>query len=359
MSQAALDHVTGGSLLVRTDASPAIGMGHAMRCLSLAEAHAEAGGQTTFLMAQPPSGFAERVRGGGAQVRPLSAAPATAEDLEQTLAVADRMGATWIVLDGYQFDADFQAGLVAAGKRVLAVDDHGHARRYSSELVLNHNAGADQGLYRVRRPDTRLLLGPRFALMREEFRRWPAPRRPPPPRARRVVVTFGGSDPDNVSGRVLEALASVDGPLDVELIIGPSNLNRGALEADAASCPHPVEVLVDVREMAARLARADLAVAAAGVTALELARVGTPHVAIPIADNQLPGALALGRDGIVVNLGWHADVSGAAIADAVTALADNPGWRAALSRRGQELVDGCGAYRVLAAMGLMARAAPL
>jgi UDP-2,4-diacetamido-2,4,6-trideoxy-beta-L-altropyranose hydrolase len=354
MSATVRDHATGRTILVRTDASPSIGMGHAMRCLALAEAHHETGGRTVFLMSQPTSAFAARASGSGAEVRSLMGAPGSAGDLAQTLAVAEAVGAGWVVLDGYQFDADFQAGLAADGTRVLALDDHGHTGRYSAEIVLNQNAGASETLYRDRRPSTRLLLGPRFALLREEFRLWSARPATVPARARRVVVTFGGSDPDNLSERALAGLARVKGPLEVGLIVGAANPHRPALEAAAKRCPHPVDVLVDARDMARQLAGADLAVAAAGVTALELAGVGTPHVAIVLADNQLPGAVALARERTIVNLGWHADVTPEAIGAAVAALADDAERRAEMSRRGRELVDGRGAERVLAAMGLIA-----
>ena len=355
MSATDRDHMTGRTMLVRTDASPAIGMGHAMRCLSLAELHAQAGGRATFLMAHTPDAFADRASRSGAEVRRLSTAPGTSGDLEETLAAADAVRAAWIVLDGYQFDGDYQRGLVGAGARVMALDDHGHAGRYSAELVLNQNAGADEGLYRDRRPDTRLLLGPRFAMLREEYRRWSAPRSTVPVRARRLVVTFGGSDPDNVSARVLEGLAAVPGPLEVLLLIGAANPHRTALQDAASRSPYPVEVVVDARDMAARVSSADLALAAAGVTALELACVGTPHIAIVLAENQRPGALALAREEIVVNLGWHADVTPESIGVAVATLADDAGRRAEMSRRGRELVDGHGAERVLAAMGLVAQ----
>jgi spore coat polysaccharide biosynthesis predicted glycosyltransferase SpsG len=172
-----------------------------------------------------------------------------------------------------------------------------------------------------------------------------------------VVVTFGGSDPDNLSARALDGLAGVEGPLEVRLVVGAANPHRPALEAAAKRCPHPVEVLVDALDMANQLGGADLAVAAAGVTTLELARVGTPHLAIVLAENQLPGALALARDRTIVNLGWHADVAAESIAAAVAALADDAERRAEMSRRGQELVDGRGAERVLAAMGLIAEPA--
>jgi UDP-2,4-diacetamido-2,4,6-trideoxy-beta-L-altropyranose hydrolase len=341
-------------LLVRADASPAIGMGHAMRCLSLAGAFAEyAGGAATFLMAEPPRSFAPRALRAGADVWELRAVSGSVDDVDETVAAASAIGAEWIVLDGYHFDGAFQSGLAASGRRILALDDHGHAGRYQADLVLNQNAGADVALYRNREPSTRLLLGPSFAMLRAEFRRWTAPRPPVPARARHIVITLGGSDPDNVSTRILHGLAAVSGPLDLMLIVGAANPHQAALASAAAASPHPVEVAVDVSDMPERLAWADVAVAAAGGTSWELARVGTPEVAIVLAENQRPAAAALARGRLAVSLGWHADVDAAAIGAAVRALVDDSQRRADLSRRGRALVDGRGALRVLAAMGLI------
>ncbi len=349
-------------LLIRADASAAIGMGHAMRCLSLAEAYIGLGGRASFLMAEPPAPFAARAASAGAEVTQLQAEPGSAGDVRETLdhargfANAPGPGAGWIVLDGYKFDGAFQAALVDAGRRVLALDDHGHAGRYHADVVLNQNPGADQARYADRAPTTRLLLGPRFALLRAEFRSWPGERPAAPERARRVVVTLGGSDPDNVSARVLEGLAAVPGPLEVLLLIGPANPHRAALDGALAASPHPVEVATAWRDMAERLAWADLAVTAAGSTVLELARVGTPQVLIELADNQAPGAAAMQRDGLAVNLGPHERLAAGAIATAVGTLADDAERRQELSRRSRELVDGRGTVRVLSAMRLGAPA---
>jgi len=323
-----------------------------MRCLSLAEAYIGRGGRAVFLMAEPPAPFAARATAAGATVRALRAPPGSPADVEETRSHAARDRASWVVLDSYECDGAFQAAIVDSGHRVLALDDHGHAGRYRADLVLNQNAGADPALYADREPITRLLLGPRFALLREEFRRWPAEGRTVPLRAGRVVVTLGGSDPDNVSARVLEGLAAVPGPLEALLLVGPANPHQGALQEAASACPHPVHIATGVHDMATRLAWADLAVSAAGSTVLELARVGTPQILIVLADNQAPGAAAMARDGLAVNLGRHTGVDADAIAAAVTALADDAERRQELSLRSRELVDGRGTERVLAAMQL-------
>ncbi len=342
-------------ILVRTDASVAIGLGHAMRCLALAQALAdECGGRAIFLMADPPAAFAARAAREAAEIVALAATPGGDADAAETRSLARARDAAWIVVDGYHFDGAYQRALVDGGARVLAFDDHGHAGHYHAHLVLNQNLGATEAPYADRAPHTRLLLGSTHAVLRREFRAWDHPRRPAPATARRLLVTLGGSDPDDLSSTTLIALATLEGPLQITTLVGGANPHRAALERAAAASPHPVDLVTDALDVPERMARADLAVAAAGGTSWELARVGTPQVAIVLADNQRPAGRALAGTGLAVTLGWHADLRHSDIADAVRELIADRARREELSRRGREAVDGRGALRVLAAMDLAA-----
>jgi UDP-2,4-diacetamido-2,4,6-trideoxy-beta-L-altropyranose hydrolase len=343
--------VSAGRVLVRADAG-AVGFGHAMRCLALVQPLTDEGGHATFLMADPPVAFAARAQPDGVSVLALDAEPGSPEDVAETVSRARELGADWTIIDSYDFDGGYQRALVAAGLSVLAFDDHGHAGRYEAQLVLNQNLGADPALYRDCAAHTRLLLGASYVLLRREFRSWPVAPRAVAPTARRFLVTLGASDPDDVSSRVLSALSALPGPLAIHVLVGAANLHRASLERAAAASPHDVELAFDVRDMPAQMAWADLAVSSASGTMWELARVGTPVVAVVLADNQRPAGRALADTGLAVSLGWHADLSDGDIAAAVGGLADDGERRAELERRGRELIDGQGALRVLAAMGL-------
>jgi UDP-2,4-diacetamido-2,4,6-trideoxy-beta-L-altropyranose hydrolase len=336
------------ALVIRADASTGIGMGHAMRCLALAQALADAGGgAVTFVMADPPDAFVARAGRDGVRVAALAADPASLGDAEETLA----HGAGWVVVDGYHLDGRYQRALADAGARVLVVDDHAHLPRYHAHVLLNQNAGAGEDLYRDRAPGARLLLGPGHALLRREFRVWEAAPAETPPVARRILVTLGGGDADDVSSRVLRALALLDEPHEVQVLVGAANPHREELDRAASAGPHPVELIVDADDVPRRMAWADLAVAGAGSTSWELARIGTPQLAIVLAENQRAIARGLEQEGAAVALGWHADLRPEGIIAAVRDLARDPGRRRELSRRGRELVDGQGAPRVLAALG--------
>jgi spore coat polysaccharide biosynthesis predicted glycosyltransferase SpsG len=108
----------------------------------------------------------------------------------------------------------------------------------------------------------------------------------------------------------------------------------------------PTTIVEDVDDMAALFASHDLAVAAAGTSALELACAGIPAALVAVADNQRPVLSAAARLGCAAALGWHGDVDEARIADCLSALAKDLPLRTTMAARGRELVDGAGAERV-------------
>lgn len=337
------------ALCIRADADARMGTGHLMRGLALAQAWREGGGAVIFRTACRVPGLLARVGEIGAEIEPVEQAPGSGDDAERTLESARRHGSARVVLDGYHFDGDFQQRVRGEGVRVLAVDDYGHAGRYTADLVLNQNQHARPDLYRDRAAHTELLLGPRYALLRREF--WDAPvARSVPDVGRRVLVTLGGSDPDNVTLRVVRALAHVRVPdLQAVVVIGAANHHRDTIESAARSRCN-VEVRCDVADMAALMARADVAVAAGGTSTWERARIGLPSLVVVLADNQRPLAEASEAAGIGRNLGDAASLDEAGLAVALERLLRDAEARAAMARRGPELVDGQGARRVCRAL---------
>jgi UDP-2,4-diacetamido-2,4,6-trideoxy-beta-L-altropyranose hydrolase len=340
----------GRTLVFRADAAPHIGTGHVMRCLALAQAWQDEGGQCVFLMADGPPGVEERVRHEGCAVENVAVEPGGADDAALTARRAADLGAGWVVVDGYHFGDAFEVSLRHAGLRLLAVDDCGHARHDNADLVLNQNAHAREQDYPGPAAAGRLLLGPRHALLRREFRRWRGWQRATPAVARRVLVTLGGADPDNVTGTVVHGLrlAAPDG-LHARVLVGPSNPHGPALRAAVDGAPG-IELLGGTDDMPGLMAWSELAVGAGGSTCWEMAFLGLPFLVTVLADNQRPVEDYLAREGVAVGLGWGTDLSPDALARAFADVCRSAGRREAMSRAGRRLVDGEGAGRVLAAM---------
>jgi UDP-2,4-diacetamido-2,4,6-trideoxy-beta-L-altropyranose hydrolase len=336
-------------LLIRTDASISMGTGHAMRCLALAQAWQDAGGRATFAMAESTAAVQGWLRKNGFDVVVLDVTIGTARDVEETLRLASKIESSWVILDGYSFGSQYQAILKSNGFRVLFVDDYGHAENYTADIILNQNVHANEGLYRKRDVGTRLLLGPEFTALRREFNSWRGWRRQVRATCRRILVTMGGSDPDNLTAIVIQAIQSRQ-DLEANVVVGGSNPHLNQLRGMVRNTRAGVTLLENVSNMPDLIAAADVVVSGAGTTTLELSFLGLPALLVVLAENQRAVAEELSRRGVAVNLGDGAQLEPARIAEQLESLMTSSESRQAMSDRGQRLVDGLGAQRILRAM---------
>ena len=337
---------SGSFLLLRADASPAIGIGHVIRCLALAQAWQDRGGRAVMMSRTAAPALAQRLAAEGVEVVAPAGEAGSEEDVAATLRLAAERDAAWLAVDGYAFDSGYQQRLVEAGQPLLWIDDEGHAAPYSADLVLNQNLHATEDLYRSRSAATRLLLGPGYALLRREFRRHHR-ERTSHAAVREVLVTLGGADPGHVALRVLDALGRLGrDDLRVEVVVGPASSDRAALAAAAERLPFAVEIVGPVDDMDERMSRANLAVAAAGSTIWELALLGVPSLLLVVAPNQARSAELLATNGAALCLGLGGPPDAAAIAGALERLLADGALRAQLSGEMRRIVDGRGGERV-------------
>lgn len=335
-------------LLIRVDADADIGTGHLMRCLALAQAWQAAGGRVRLLMATEVPVLQARLQAEGMEVMRLAAPPGSLQDAGETAKIAGVHGSDWVVVDGYQFGADYQRLIKDSGFRLLCIDDYGHATHYCADLVLNQNIYAHKGFYSSREPGTCLLLGTRYALLRREFSAWRGWHREAPEIAGKILITLGGGDSDNVTLRVIKALRRPGlENLEAVVVIGGANPHRQELRRELRDFPHPVRLMSNVSDMPGLMAWADMAVTGAGSTCWELAFMGLPALTIVLADNQRPVAENLEARGVVVNLGWQRDLTEARLAQAMAELIISKEARVRQCGQGRKLVDGKGAVRVV------------
>ena len=335
----------------RADASLDIGTGHVMRCLTLADALTADGATCTFVCREHPGHLVDHIHARGHAVHALPA-PASGEPAREVPAHARWLGADWetdarqtaetltlpgrpvvdwLVVDHYALDARWEGALRGSRDRLLAIDDLAD-RPHACDLLLDQNLGRDAADYAALVPEhCRLLVGPRYALLRPEFAalRESSLRRRAEPALRHLLITMGGVDRPNATGRVLEALPACPLPADcrITVVVGARSPWRDAVRAVAATLPWRTEVLADVADMARLMAESDLAIGAAGGTALERCCLGLPSLLVVLADNQRPGAAALESHGAARLLGDPAAIAAnlpAAIAALLTgsALAD-------------------------------------
>lgn len=319
-------------VVFRADASERIGAGHVSRCLALAEELAGRGASVRFLCRDLPGHAGMSLARSGYRVDWLADLPEPdqpgGQEADAGACAGFLAGATpadWLIVDHYRLGAPWEQAMRPHARHVMAIDDLAN-RAHACDVLLDHNfvAGYEQR-YAAHVPANCLcLLGPRYVLLRPEFDVARAQRKPLVTPPRRLLVSFGGSDPTGETGKTLEALLSLGRPdLASDVIVGEQNPRCEAIRALAARVPGAV-VHVQPNNMAEIVAAADLAIGACGVSALERCYLGVPQLVIVVVDNQEASALALAGIGAVVSLGQSQAVDVAAIAAGLSGILDHP-----------------------------------
>ena len=305
-----------------------------MRVLAIGEEWIRLGGVVHLLSSALPAGLAKRCSDLGIRLQQLKAAPGSPGDVTETGGLVNAASADLLVVDGYHLGR-----LPSIEIPTLAIDDFGIGGFTGAELLLDQNAGSSDQFYAD--SHARLLLGPKYCLLRREF----LARRSEETEVRetigRILVTLGGADPDNVTSRILDTIGD-EGPADrrIDVVIGAANQHRDQIEAAAAGLRQSVSLHDNVTNMAELMTAADLAIAAPGVTCWELAYLGVPMLLATLAENQRANGEFLFSRGIAQQLDFRSFRGDLAKISASRRL------RQDMRLRGMDLIDGRGLERV-------------
>lgn len=317
-----------------------------MRCLALAEAWRDDGGDVIVVLGTSAPSLEERLAS-EVTVLHITNVPGSPEDAHETVRIAQEHAATRVVVDGYHFGADYQKHIRDTGHTLLVIDDYGHAAHYYADLVLNQNVYADMSLYLRHEPATRFLLGTRYALLRREFLAWAGHPRTIPPVARKVLITFGGGDPDNLTGAVTEILKKVAiENLKVVVVAGGVFPHLEELRSSIRDLPH-ISIRNNVTNMPELMAWADVAISAGGSTCWELSFMGLPSLLYTAAENQAVIVDTLVPQGMAERLTKEDLFDPSAGLEKISGLLSSKTKRESMSRQMFTLVDGEGASRVV------------
>ncbi|WP_155914556.1 PseG/SpsG family protein [Asticcacaulis sp. AC460] len=309
-------------LLIRTEAGPEIGMGHFMRCFALAEEARARGVAVVFLINEISDTVRTRCESIGA-----SAEIVTGFDMLPVEA-GDR-----VVIDSYKATAAYISGITAP---VAVIDDLENLDRYDCAVIVNPALAARAETY-TGKTSARLLLGPQYALIRQEFRSVVTPEAEP-----FVAITLGGSDPAGLTGPAARHIHEVLTDMSLRVIAGPAN--RHIDELRASGLPR-MELFVAPPSVAEVLAGARLVVVGAGGSLNEVAAMGLPGLAVVAYDNQQAELEACPFPVVDARAGLQEDFG-----ERVRNLATSPERLDANARHAHAMIDGLGTKRVVDAL---------
>lgn len=355
-------------VVFRVDASLESGAGHVVRCLTLADVLRKNGAICRFVCRTHPGNLIALIRQRGYEVLtlPCSAGhpppgPSASlydgwlgvgwqEDASQTIAALAPLGAQdWLVVDHYALDESWERSTHVCYRKMLVIDDLAN-RRHVADIVLDQTFGRDARDYQhLAAPGCELRCGVEHVLLRPEFDQWRqfSLVRRNPPGLRRIVISLGGIDKDNLSREVLLALdrSELLSKVEVCVVLGESSPWVDEMSQVVKSLSSNVELRVGIGNMAELLAGCDLAVGAAGSSAWERCCLGVPALMLVLADNQREIAVRLSAAGAAQLLMPGPGLQGQLV-DAVTALQSDSGRLLTMSQKAAALVPRSGTSRL-------------
>lgn len=337
----------------RLDASFDIGTGHLMRCLTLATQLRALGVKVAFIVREAKgdrSDYIEQVSGFPLYRIPKNLPKDWQADAQWVMKQLETT-VDWLVVDHYGLDREWETTLRNRARRIMVIDDLAN-RHHDCDLLLDQNFYENfERRYENLIPDSsNTFLGPRYALLRPEFETWRRRLEPRDGLVKKILISYGGSDPTGETLKALNALKPlVHTGLEVSVVIGGANPRNQDIKAMAAGMQNTT-VYLHVDNMAELMARADLALGACGSTTWERCSLGLPSMITTVADNQLEAARYLEKHHYHYYLGHFDSVTPEAISTKLSEIPESQDAYLEQSQKCYALVDGIGTQRVSEAL---------
>ena len=347
------------NIAFRVDASSQIGTGHFMRCLALAEELIKQDADICFISRNLPLHLSEML-----VVKDIKHTPLDEKDIADSLddlVRASWLGISqdqdakdtvkslsdqvydWIVIDHYALDFRWQSTVRPNVKKIMVIDDLAD-RHHDCDILLDQNYYAGmQNRYSGKVPiHCELLLGPNYALLREEFRALREKVKVRNGKIKKVLVFFGGVDANNYTSQAIKALVEVNAEIQVDVVIGTQHPFKEMIKNACAK--HGYVCHVETLRMAELMLEADFAIGAGGSASWERCCLGLPSLLVALADNQIAIAKELSAISACTYIDNGDEVN---LKKWLIQLIANPEHTRKVSENASSVVDGLGVFRVI------------
>ena len=361
-------------VLIRADASAAIGSGHWMRCRSLARALQREGSEVRWCGRAPEGSFLDAFAqefwlllfppGPEDAIDPANGSwlpTSEAKDASRCQELVEAQGdwrPDWIVVDHYGLSSLWHRQMRAAWPAVrIAVIDDLADRTHDPDLLIDHNtfAGDLAARYRPLLPHDRevsLCLGPQFALI-DPFHAGFQGALPARQRFQRLLISLGGAGDAQLLEKILQALATlpIQG-LQIQLVEG--GFARESPRIQVLCEQLQVQRFSALTSLAPLMASADAAIGAGGTTTWERLCLGLPSITYALVPHQEAYSQVLADRGLTEYLGCAEAFDEVAFQHAVMRWKEEPDYLQRQSTQGMALVDGKGCVRIARLMSAQA-----
>lgn len=331
-------------IFIRADANKDIGMGHVMRCLTLAKYLRKRGTDILFLSADTCA--AELIEGVGFHFFCLETVYCNMNVAEavQIKAMMEEQEVFCIIVDSYFVTEEYLGILKSAAKTVCF---NSTQKLLTADIIINYNINCEIELYQKMYPDSsvKLLLGSRYVPLREEFYNISYMVRN---EVKKVLLMTGGSDPNNFMGGFLKKARAAQTYTGIEFtcVCGNYNMHYSKLLHYESEMKN-VKIIKGAEKISQLMQESDIVFSAGGTTMYELCAVGVPTILFSFADNQVSESSYMERQGIMAYAGDYAAKGfWERIFEKFDKLVKDGKMRQEMSKKMKNSVDGRGAGRI-------------
>lgn len=336
-------------VFIRADGSQSIGMGHLMRCLTIADAFSEKGITPVFLVADDSGTMVLEQRG----YRAVALGTDYTRMEDELVILQERFAEKkkrFFLVDSYYVTKAYTKGLRKLGM-VYYMDD---VEKMGLDIdgVINYNLYGENVPYSYG-DNVEKLLGVQYAPMRKVFGEMDY-------RVKETVtdvcITTGGGDMYDFAGAFVEFVQTKIeleketwwSDIHFHVISGSFNPHTKELQKKAEGCSY-ITVHTGLTDLSPMMASSDMVISAAGSTIYEVMAMGVPVITFYFVENQRRIAEALAHKTESVNGGNYAenpkDVL-VTICREIEGLGKDIGRRQRLHDELKRLTDGRGAERL-------------
>lgn len=345
-------------IFIRTDSGVDIGIGHMMRCLSLAETLIKNDFEIHFISKKLNEKIHDLIIKKGYKIHTISENTDTQNILEDDAIETKKIImsyndlSSWLLVDHRNLDIQWEKILRKYVQKIIVIDDLAN-KKHDCDILIDQNLyeKINERYQNLVPKDCKKLLGPKYALLRSEFSDIRKKSIKSRIKLENILISFGGTDPSNETHKVLEALKILNlENIQIDVVTTSLNPFKDDIRQLCSSMTN-ANFHCDVDKIGVLMKTSDLAIGAGGSTTWERCCLGLPSLVSVISDDQLECTEIMDKNGYVIYLGLAENLT---VNDYIEKIKNfNIEHLQKISELNLTLVDGQGCQRILNEMKLL------
>ncbi len=322
----------------RADGDSTIGLGHVSRCIALAEMlNPEL---ECILITRSPDLPILTVKPPFKKVISLDNQKSISEEAS-SIVVKYIQPNDILVLDGYDFDVNYQKTIKDSGSALVCMDDHARGE-YNCDVIINHAMGLDETRFEVD-THTKLCLGSDYIVVRSPFLASVKKRKSTKETPSSVLIAIGGADNNNLTLKIIEACEQIGNIKDISVLTTKLNYNADKIDPEK----HRLYTDLNAEEVCNLMLYNDLIICPSSTIAYEALCTGMLVCCGYFVDNQKNIYSGLVDSGVAYGLGDLNPLTQDYLVKEIERLLTDESLMNDIRHNQQEKIDGRSGERIL------------